>query len=108
MFGKRKRNTRPECYPRTGMMRYQLQEGMWPASPVNGDEVEFVDTGGTYIFANGRWTVMSCQYKSDVELVSPSKKTGYLIQSHPTNCKNCGAVLSSSVCEYCGTTYTDH
>ena len=24
---------------------------------------------------------------------------------HPTNCKNCGAVLKSATCEYCGTTY---
>lgn len=25
--------------------------------------------------------------------------------SHPTNCKNCGAVLKGSTCEYCGTKY---
>lgn len=25
---------------------------------------------------------------------------------HPTNCKNCAAVLHSNVCEYCGTVYT--
>lgn len=24
-----------------------------------------------------------------------------------TNCKNCGAVLKGSVCEYCGTVYND-
>ena len=24
-----------------------------------------------------------------------------------TNCKNCGAILKSSVCEYCGTVYND-
>lgn len=24
---------------------------------------------------------------------------------HPTNCKNCGAVLHSSKCEFCGTEY---
>ena len=25
---------------------------------------------------------------------------------HPTNCKNCGAVLHSNICEFCGTEYT--
>ena len=25
---------------------------------------------------------------------------------YPTNCKNCGAVMKSCTCEYCGTTYT--
>ena len=27
-------------------------------------------------------------------------------KSHPTNCKNCGAVLHSNTCEFCGTEYT--
>ena len=27
------------------------------------------------------------------------------IAPHPTNCKNCGAVLNSYTCEYCGTEY---
>lgn len=27
--------------------------------------------------------------------------------SHPTNCINCGAVLNSCRCEYCGTEYFD-
>ena len=27
-------------------------------------------------------------------------------KNHPTNCKNCGAVLHSNICEFCGTEYT--
>ncbi len=27
---------------------------------------------------------------------------------YPTNCKNCGAVMKSCTCEYCGTTYTGY
>lgn len=27
-------------------------------------------------------------------------------RKHPTNCKNCGAVLHSNICEFCGTEYT--
>lgn len=27
------------------------------------------------------------------------------IKSYPTNCRNCGAVLHSNKCEYCGTEY---
>lgn len=32
--------------------------------------------------------------------IKPEKKKTY-----PTNCKNCGAVLHSNVCEFCGSEY---
>ncbi len=28
--------------------------------------------------------------------------------TYPTNCKNCGAVMKSCTCKYCGTTYTGY
>ena len=104
---RRAKQSKGNCihFPHTGMMRYQLQEGIWPASPVNGDEVEFIDIGWTYIFANGRWTVISYPDKSFARPSTPTSGSN-LVHPHPTNCKNCGAVLHGNICEYCGTEYT--
>ena len=38
----------------------------------------------------------------DNDKLQPNKIT------YPTNCKNCGAVMKSCTCEYCGTTYTGY
>lgn len=35
----------------------------------------------------------------------PMPKTKPPKQMHPTNCRNCGAPIHGSVCEYCGTEY---
>lgn len=35
-------------------------------------------------------------------------KPKYTKITYPTNCKNCGAVMKSCTCEYCGTTYTGY
>ena len=44
-----------------------------------------------------------------VENLNESKEEPkYTKITYPTNCKNCGAVMKSCTCEYCGTTYTGY
>ena len=106
MRRKNKYVQRRQRAPHTGLARYQLQEGIWPTSPVDGDEVEVVGTGWTYKFVNGRWIVMSYPDTTNARPCPPTSGSN-LVHPHPTNCKNCGAVLRSNVCEYCGTHYTE-
>lgn len=39
------------------------------------------------------------------ELINYINKETTDCKKHPTNCTNCGAVLTSNQCEYCGTIY---
>ena len=42
-----------------------------------------------------------------IQVLGPehTKETYVEKKTHLTNCKNCGAVLTSNKCEYCGTIY---
>ena len=45
-----------------------------------------------YVYAGGDWECITsgfCEFNTQI--------------TYPTNCKNCGAVLHSYICEYCGT-----
>ena len=56
-----------------------------------------------YIFIGNKWDEIG-----KVELYHTNAKTLELQlqkEKPPTNCKNCGAVLNSNVCEYCGSIY---
>lgn len=49
-------------------------------------------------FADGEWHLFDHGWQREVA-TAPAPKT------YPTNCKNCGAVLHSHQCEYCGSEY---
>ena len=49
-------------------------------------------------------TVDASTILSGYTLFTEGQKVKY--RSHPTNCVNCGAVLSGYKCEYCGTDYS--
>lgn len=72
----------------------------WPQIVNNFDEFHEMDTGRKYVFYNGDWTLFDHGWKQEVA-TAPAPKT------YPTNCKNCGAVLHSHICEYCGSEYHD-
>lgn len=61
--------------------------------PDAGDlgEVIMVDDA-TYVWGGSKW-----------EKLGSSSDTKTLKIKYPSNCKNCGAVLHSEICEYCGT-----
>ena len=78
-----------------------LEKGTpFPNFATNYDEVHIINTGEKFVYYGGEWT----RYDSGVIAEPPKNKTP---PTHPTNCKNCGAVLRSNVCEYCGTHYTE-
>ena len=66
----------------------------------NGDVCTYDDCEYMYIKGMG-WEELG-RHDSPREEPKPAKIT------YPTNCKNCGAVMKSCTCEYCGTTYTGY
>lgn len=68
-----------------------------PKDAVFGDVVYKADTGQTLLYDGQAWQNLGTFDDEPVE--KPTKIT------YPSNCKNCGAVLKSHVCEYCGTHY---
>lgn len=69
-----------------------------PRAAINFDEFHEMDTGRKYVFYNGNWTLFDHGWKREVT-------TAQVQKTYPTNCKNCGAVLHSQICEYCGSEY---
>lgn len=74
------------------------QGDAFPDFAENYDELFQIDTGRNYVFYNGEWHLFDHGWKREVA-TAPAPKT------YPTNCKNCGAVLHSHICEYCGSEY---
>ena len=62
-----------------------------------GDVAYETDTGKTLIYDGEKWNDLG--FPCDEPIERPAKIT------YPSNCKNCGAVMKSHVCEYCGTHY---
>lgn len=62
-----------------------------------GDVIYEIDTRKTLLYDGIEWNELGFSDNEPVE--RPTKIT------YPSNCKNCGAVMKSHVCEYCGTHY---
>ena len=54
----------------------------------------------SYVYTGAEWEMIGVCEKSE-----KSHKPQLHYKQLPTNCKNCGAVLLNSKCEYCGTRY---
>lgn len=67
-------------------------------NPKSGDVV--TQGEDTFVFNGKYWDEIG--KSSDLTTPQPKKIT------YPTNCKNCGAIMKSCTCEYCGTTYTGY
>lgn len=64
-------------------------------NPCEGELYYATDTQRGYIWSGGTWVCLGVMNRRDNT------------SSRPTNCVNCGAVLNSCRCEYCGTKYFD-
>ena len=60
------------------------------APPIEGELYYSIDTKELYIYSKGNYKLFSEKEKEN---------------NFPKNCANCGAVLGSHICEYCGTRY---
>lgn len=61
------------------------------APPIEGELYYSIDTNELYICSKGSYKLLSKKENEPNNL--------------PKNCVNCGAVLRSHICEYCGTRY---
>ena len=64
-------------------------------NPSKGELCYDVDTERYYMWSGSTWICLGTMNESTDQT------------SHPTNCVNCGAILHSCRCEYCGTEYFD-
>lgn len=55
--------------------------------------------------SNSVYTLNKCNEVLEILPIKDGHKTVYHTPAKPTNCKNCGAPLTSYKCEYCGTEY---
>lgn len=69
-----------------------------PDNPNDGDVCFNISTDEVLLFHSGEWIPVYNE-NSTVEI------NAYEPKIIPTNCRNCGAVLRSCTCEYCGTNY---
>lgn len=77
------------------IMRCTTEFRLQDINPLKGELYYAVDTQRYYMWSGSAWVCIGTMDES-------GNKT-----THPTNCINCGAVLHSCRCEYCGTEYFD-
>ena len=65
----------------------------------NGDVVYCTDTQETYLYSNSTLIKLP----KEENLNNKHKK----MLPYPSNCKNCGAVMTGYICKFCGTHYPE-
>jgi hypothetical protein len=64
------------------------------------------NAGSIFLTSDTNKVYVLNQANEVIEVVNTdSNSKSHITHTKPTNCKNCGAVLTSYKCEYCGTEY---